>query len=222
MKNILFIIGCILTISVFDQQQTSMTTKKFNDAESTKILNDLQAKLKSYSTVSIEFAFQSEKNDKITDDMQGRIKVKGTKYVLATKTQQVYCDGVTVWNYLPGQKEVSVSDYSEDDDSQMINPLSLVKNYAKQYKSTFVKEMLNKGVMEQIIDLTPLKASSLYKVRLVIDKSKKQIIRIVIYEKDGTQYTYVVTKFQPNLPIDDKFFVFDTAKFPDIEVIDMR
>jgi len=222
MKTILLILNCVLTVSLFAQQQTPMTTKKFNDEESTKILNDLQAKLKSYSTVSIEFAFQSEKNDKITDDMQGSIKVKGTKYVLTTKTQQVYCDGVTVWNYLPEQKEVSVSDYSEEDDSQMINPLSLVKNYAKQYKSNFVKETLNKGIMEQIIDLTPLKASSLYKIRLVIDKSKKQIIRITIYEKDGTKYTYAVTKFQPNLPIDDKFFVFDRAKFPDVEVIDMR
>ena len=222
MKNILLILNCILTVSLFAQQQTPMTTKKFNDAESTKILNDLQAKLKSYATVSIEFAFQSEKNDKITDDMQGSIKVKGTKYVLTTKTQQVYCDGVTVWNYLPEQKEVSVSGYSEEDDSQMINPLSLVKNYAKQYKSNFVKESLNKGIMEQIIDLTPLKASSLYKVRLVINKDKKQIIRIIIYEKDGTQYTYAVTTFQPNLPIDDKFFVFDAAKFPNVEVIDMR
>jgi len=222
MKNILLILNCILTVSLFAQQQTPMTTKKFNDAESTKILNDLQAKLKSYATVSIEFAFQSEKNDKITDDMQGSIKVKGTKYVLTTKTQQVYCDGVTVWNYLPEQKEVSVSGYSEEDDSQMINPLSLVKNYAKQYKSNFVKETLNKGIMEQIIDLTPLKASSLYKVRLVINKDKKQIIRIIIYEKDGTQYTYAVTTFQPNLPIDDKFFVFDAAKFPNVEVIDMR
>jgi outer membrane lipoprotein-sorting protein len=154
--------------------------------------------------------------------MQGSIKVKGAKYVLSTKTQQVYCDGVTVWNYLPEQKEVSVSNYSEEDDSQMINPLSLVKNYAKQYKSNFIKESLNKGVMEQIIDLTPLKASSLFKIRLVIDKSKKQIIRITIYEKDGTQYTYAVTKFQPNLPIDDNYFVFDTAKHPDVEVIDMR
>jgi len=222
MKNVLFIIGCVLTVSVFAQQQKPMTTKKFNDAESIKILNDLQAKLNSYSAISIDFAFQSEKNEKITDEMQGSIKVKGTKYLLFTKTQQIYCNGVTVWNFLPEQKEVSISNYSEEDDSQMINPLSLVKNYAKQYKSNFIKEGMNKGVLEQIIDLTPLKASSLYKIRLVIDKNKKQITRITIYEKDGTQYTYVVTKFLTNQPIDDKNFVFDTAKYPNVEIIDMR
>jgi len=199
-----------------------MATKKFNDAESTAILKDLLQKLNSYTSISIDFAFQSEKNDKITDEMQGSIKVKGSKYVLFTKTQQVYCNGVTVWNYLPEQKEVNVSDYSEDDDSQIINPLYLVKNYAKQYKSTFIKETVNKGVTEQIIDLTPLKANPLYKVRLAIDKNKKQILRIILYEKDGTQYTYAVTKFQTNQAIEDKKFEFDATAHPDVEVVDMR
>jgi outer membrane lipoprotein-sorting protein len=97
-----------------------------------------------------------------------------------------------------------------------------VKNYAKQYKSTFIKETINKGVTEQIIDLTPLKASPLYKVRLAIDKNKKQILRITIYEKDGMQYTYAVTKFQTNQTLEDKKFEFDTTAHPDVEVVDMR
>ena len=221
MKNIFLIINCFLAVTVFAQHPPT-TTKKFNDAESTAILKDLLQKLNSYTSISIDFAFQSEKNDKIIDDMQGSIKVKGTKYVLFTKTQQVFCNGVTVWNYLPEQKEVSVSDYSEDDDSQIVNPLNLVKNYAKHYKSIFIKEAINKGITEQIIDITPLKASSLYKIRLTIDKNKKQILRITIYEKDGTQYTYVVTKFQTNQALEDKKFEFDTTTHPDVEVVDMR
>jgi len=208
--------------SVGFAQQMPMATKKFNDSESSKILKELEAKLNSYTSISIDFAFQSEKNEKTMDEMQGNIKVKGSKYVLSTQTQQVYCDGVTVWNYLPEQKEVNVSVYSEEDDSQMINPLSLIKMYAQHYKSNFIKEELNKGIIEQIIDLTPLKASSLYKVRLVIDKNKKQIIRIILSEKDGMQYTYVVMKFQSNQVLDDTNFVFNTVKFPNVEVIDMR
>ncbi|MCL2132077.1 MAG: outer membrane lipoprotein carrier protein LolA [Lentimicrobiaceae bacterium] len=221
MKNILSVIMCVSMFSAF-AQPSQMVSKKHNDPEATAILNELQTKLNSYTSISIDFAFQSEKDDKITDEMQGNIKVKGTKYVLFTQIQRVFCDGVTVWNFLPEQKEVSLSNYSEDDDSQMINPLSLVKNYAKQYKANFIKEALNKGIMEQTIDLIPLKASSFYKIRLIIDKNKKQITRITLYEKDNTQYTYVVTKFQTNQPMDDKNFVFDTAKYPDVEVIDMR
>ena len=221
MKNILLIISCVLTVAALAQQPPT-STKKFNDSESSTVLKELEAKLNSYTSISIDFMFQSEKNEKITDEMQGSIKVKGSKYALVTPMQQVFCDGVTLWNYLPEQKEVSVSNYSDEDDFQMINPLSLVKSHTQHYKSNLIKESLNKGVMEQVIDLTPLKSSSLYKIRLVIDKAKKQIIRITIYEKDGMQYTYIVTKFQPNQALDDKFFVFDTAKYPDVEIIDMR
>ena len=221
MRNSLLIICCMLAINALAQQKP-MATKKFNDPEATKILNELQEKLNACTSISIDFAFQSEKKEKITDEMRGNIKVKGNKYVLQTPIQQVFCDGVTVWNYLPEQKEVNISKYSEDDDAQMINPLSLVKNYAKQYKSNFISESLNKGVLEQVIDLTPLKSNSLYKIRLVIDKNKKQIIRMILYEKDNTQYTYLVTKFQVNQPIEDKSFVFDAAKHAGVEVIDMR
>jgi outer membrane lipoprotein-sorting protein len=207
--------------TVFAQQPAS-ATKKYNDAESKLILNDLQTKLYSYASISIDFVFQSEKDNKIIDEMRGSIKVKGSKYILFTPAQQIYCDGNTVWNFLPEQKEVNLSNYSEEDDNQMINPLSLVKNYAQHYKSNFIKENINKGVVEQIIDLTPLKSSSLYRVRLVIDKNKKQILRIVLHEKDGMQYTYVVAKFQVNQPMEDKNFVFDKSKHPEVEVIDMR
>ena len=221
MKNSFLIMVYMVAVTAF-AQQSAEGSKKYNDAESNAILKDLQVKLNSYSSIVIDFVLQSEKDSKITDEMRGNIKVKGTKYMLSTQIQQVYCDGATVWNYLPEQKEVNIAYYSEEDDSQMINPLALVKNYTKQYKSNFIKESYNKGVLEQIIDLTPLKASSLYKVRLVIDKNKKQILRIVLHDKDGTQYTYVVAKFQTNLPIEDKNFVFDTAKHADVEVIDMR
>ena len=221
MKNSFLITIWLLAAPAFAQQPQAVS-KKHSDPEATLILNDLQKKLNACATLSIDFAFQSEKNGKTTEEMKGNIKVKGTKYALSTKMQEVYCDGVTVWNYLPEQKEVTLSAYSEEEDSQVINPLSLIKNYAKNYRSHFIKESLNKGVLEQIIDLTPLKSSSLYKIRLVIDKNKKQIIRITLSEKDGMQYTYVVTKFLANQPVDDRSFVFEAAKHPGVEVIDMR
>jgi len=222
MKHITLVAVCVFSLALWGQNSQQMLTKKFHDSESEKILKELQTKLNSCSTVLIEFVFQSEKNDKIIDEMRGSLSVKGVKYTLATKTQLIYCNGVTIWNYMPEQKEVTVSDYSQNDDSQIINPLNLIKNYAQHYKSDFIKESLNKGVMEQIIDLTPLKASSFYKIRLVIDKNKKQIIRLTLYEKDGMQYTYAITKFLANQPMEDKKFTFDTVLYPGVEVIDMR
>jgi outer membrane lipoprotein-sorting protein len=154
--------------------------------------------------------------------MQGSISVKGTKYVLTTKPQQIYCNGVTVWSYLPEQKEVTVSLYDKEDGSQMMNPLKMIQDYEKSYKSNFIKETIERGVLIQIIDLTPLKPSSYYKIRLTLDKNKKQIIRVAVYEKDDMQYTYIVNKFEVNKNLSDEQFVFDASKYSGVEVIDIR
>ena len=74
----------------------------------------------------------------------------------------------------------------------------------------------------QIIDLTPKNGQSYYKIRIVVDKAKKEIIRTSIYEKDNTIYTYYFDTFTTNTALDDSNFKFNASKFPGVEVNDMR
>ena len=221
MKKIGFIaVFCSLVVVVSAQQP--MQTRKFHDEESANILKELQKKISAYKDISIQFTFRSEKKEKFIDEIKGTTLIKGDKYVLKTDQQQIYCNAITVWNYLPEQKEVTVSQYDKEDDSQMMNPLKMIQGYEKSYKSNFIRETVEKGVLIQEIDLTPLKSSSYYKIRLTLDKNKKQITRVVVYEKDGTQYTYIVNKFEVNKNLSDGAFVFDSSKYSGVEVIDIR
>ena len=224
MKKIKQIIalGIIVMLQCTMLGQTPTETRKFQDAESTEILKNLQKKLNSYTNISIDFVFKTEKNGKFVDEIKGITLIKGDKYVLQTPQQSIFCNGVNAWNYLPEQKEVTISLYDKEDDSQMFNPMSLIKNYEKEYKSNFIKEVMERGVLVQIIDLTSIKATSFYKVRLVINKAKNQIMRFTVYEKDGTQYTYNIDKFVVNQTLPDSRFVFDAAQYPNTEVIDIR
>ena len=217
--GIIVVLG-LFAVIIFAQQP--MQTRKFYDEESATILKELQKKISAYKDISISFTFRSEKKDKFIDEIKGTSLIKGEKYVLKTDQQQIYCNGISVWSYLPEQKEVTVSKYDKDDDAQMMNPLKMIQGYEKSYKSNFIRETVEKGVLMQIIDLTPLKPTSYYKVRLTLDKNKKQIIRISIYEKDGMQYTYIVDKFEVNKNLSDEQFVFDISKHSGVEVIDMR
>ncbi|MDR1182126.1 MAG: outer membrane lipoprotein carrier protein LolA [Bacteroidales bacterium] len=205
---------------VFAQQPAQ--TRKYQDMESVAILKELQRNLSSFSSISIDFTFRSEKNEKFIDEITGSVLVKGNKYVLKTGQQLICCDGTNLWNYLPEQKEVTVSLYDKEDDDQMMNPLNMIQNYEKYYKSNFIREVIEKGILIQVIDLTPLEASSYYKVRLVLDKTKKQLMRLTVYEKEGIQYTYVVNKFVINQSLSDEQFSFDLAKYPGVELIDIR
>ena len=217
--GIIAILGLCVNI-VFAQQPTQ--TRKYQDAESTEILKELSKKISAYKSISIDFTFRSEKNEKLVDEIKGSTIIKGEKYVLKTTQQEIYCDGINLWNYLPEQKEVTVSLFDKNDNSQMMNPVKIIQNYEKSYKSAFIKETIEKGVLIQVIDLTPTKTTSYYKVRLTLDKNKNQIMRLTVYEKQGMQYVYIVNKFEVNQTLSDTQFVFDTAKFPNVEIIDIR
>ena len=212
------ILGLFMSV-VFAQQ---MQTNKYQNAESTKILKELQKKIDSYTSISVSFTFRSEKGEKLIDEIKGTMLIKGDKYVLKVNQQHIYCDGTNVWSYLPEQKEVTISLYDKEDDTQLMNPLSVIKNYEKSHKSDFIRETIEKSVLVQIIDLTPLKPASYYKIRLVLDKNKKQIMRVSIHEKEGMQYVYVVNKFEVNQTLSDSQFVFDASKHPNVEIIDIR
>jgi outer membrane lipoprotein carrier protein len=41
-------------------------------------------------------------------------------------------------------------------------------------------------------------------------------------EKGGTHYKYTISKFTPNVTVSDTFFAFDSAKYPGVEIIDLR
>jgi outer membrane lipoprotein-sorting protein len=43
-----------------------------------------------------------------------------------------------------------------------------------------------------------------------------------MFDKGGNKYRYSLTKFTPNVKVDDAFFTFDAKKYPGVEVIDLR
>ena len=78
------------------------------------------------------------------------------------------------------------------------------------------------NVQYSIVDLTPKTAQSFYRIRVYIVKSSLKITKVSIYEKDNTIYNYHIEQFKNDIPLDDKLFVFDKAKYPGVEVNDMR
>jgi len=189
-----------------------------NDSKATAILNEVSAKTKAYKTVQIDFTYTMEnKKEKIHDKFTGTLKSKGDKYKLTVARQEVISDGKTVWTFLKDANEVQINNAGTDDDS--FTPTRLLSNYGKEYKSKFIEEKGN----TQVVELYPLaKGKSFTKVRLSIDKSRKQIQQFVIHDKGGSIFTYLVNKFITDQTISDKEFTFNKADHPGVSVDDMR
>ncbi|NLJ82919.1 MAG: outer membrane lipoprotein carrier protein LolA [Bacteroidales bacterium] len=219
MKKTNLIIGILICFLIGNAQEPS---KKIKDDESVAVLAVVQKKLKTIQTAEIKFSLRTEKDNKTMDIIKGNLWLKGDKYKLQVPAQHIYCDSVNVWSYLPNQNEVSISPYDPSDEENAINPIKLINNYKKYYRSVFVRETTEKGLITQIIDLYPLQKSSFFKVRLVIDKNKSEILRISISEYNGYTYTYGFDTFIKNPKLNNSLFIFNPNQYKDIEVIDMR
>ena len=209
MKKLLFlVIVAALNLAAFAQ----------TDKKATAILDEVSVKTKAYKTIKIEFTYSMDNaKQKIHDKFKGTLLSKGDKYKLTAAGQDVISDGKTVWTYLKDTKEVQINNVGEDDEA--FTPTKLLSGYNKDFKSKFIEEKGN----EQLIELYPLKkGKSFTKVQLTIDKTKKQISRFVIFDRNGSTFTYLVDKFVTDQPIADNVFTFNKAEHPGVEINDMR
>ncbi|MDP4267121.1 MAG: outer membrane lipoprotein carrier protein LolA [Bacteroidota bacterium] len=212
--NLNFFILCFFLIFSF---------KSFSqhDAKSKPILDAVTVQMKSFSSYKADFVYTLEnKEQKVSENKAGTLIVKGTKYKADFAGQVVYCNGKNLYIYIKDANEVQIKDMQTDADA--ITPTTIFTLWQKGFKSKFIKEELYNGITCDFIDLVPLKGKSYYKVRLIIDKNKKQVSSITIYEKKGSAFTYRISKFVPNVPVNDTVFTFKKSDHPKVEEVDMR
>ena len=192
------------------------------DGGATELLRKVSAKYQAYTSMQFHYTLKATKDSKTLSTSQGDFALKGAKYRTSYGGQSFFCDGESVWNYQKSTNEVSVYEYDPEDDDNMMNPQKLLKNWEKQFRAKYIRDEFNNNISTAIIDLTPKTTQSYYRIRLFINKANNQILRIALYEKDNTIYTYHIEQFKSNVALPDSYFVFDKAKYPGVEVNDMR
>lgn len=190
-----------------------------------KALEILEAMSKRYKTIT---AFEANltstlvnESAGVKDEFKGKLTVKGDKYRLELDEQHVYNNGTTVWTYLPANKEVNIDNF--DPKSEDLNPSKFYDMYKKGFKYLLMGDKTEAGVACDEIDLVPEKKDAQYfKVKMMISKKDKSVQNFTMFDRSGNKYKYVITKFTPNVKVDDAYFAFDPKKYPGVEVIDLR
>jgi len=192
------------------------------DGGANEMLKKVSAKYQAYSSMQFHYTLKTTKDGKTLSTTQGDFALKGNKYRTTFKDQTYFCDGTSIWNYQKSSNEVSVYEYDPSDDENMMNPQIILKNWEKQFRAKYIRDEFNNNISTALIDLTPKTTQSYYRIRLYINKANNQILRIALYEKDNTTYTYHIEQFKTNVTLADSYFVFDKSKYPGVEVNDMR
>jgi outer membrane lipoprotein-sorting protein len=190
-----------------------------------KALEILEAMSNKYKAIT---AFEANltsgltnESEGVKEEFKGKITVKGSKFRLLLDDQEIINNGTTVWTYLPSAKEVNIDNF--DPSSEDVNPSKIFDMYKKGFKYLYLADKTENGVLCEEVDLVPEKKDAQYfKIKMMISKKDKSILSWTMFDKSGNRYKYSITKFTPNIKIEDSFFSFDPKKYPGVEVIDLR
>ena len=194
-----------------------------NDPAAKAILDGVSTKFKTFRTVKASFTYKVEDAaGKVQTTKTGSILMKGTRFKVNFIGQEIFCDGVTVWNYDKAANEVSISKL--DASGGMITPQKLFTNfYDKDFLSKLNGEKKIGAKTIQEIEMTPTdKNKPFFKVYIQVDKVAKTIYSTKVLEKGGNKYSYTVNTMSTNVTLADAEFVFNKAKYPGVEEVDLR
>jgi outer membrane lipoprotein-sorting protein len=210
-KTILVLLVTFFTFLVAEAQY---------DKNALKVLDAMSAKYKAMPAFNTAFKYTLENpTENLKEVFEGRVTVKGVKYKLNMEGQEIINDGKTVWTYLPDLNEVNISTYSAEDQDISLNNIFTL--YKSGYKYLFI-EQLNNGTLD-VVDLVPEdKNNTYFKIRLTIGANDSLLKSFMVFDKNGNRFLYDIQSFEEDTTITDKFFTFDPAKFPGVEVLDFR
>ena len=188
-----------------------------SDPDAKKILDAVSTKFKTFKTVQGKFSLKIENGTgKVLGIKTGTVSMKGSKYRISVTGQEIFSDGSNIWTLDKASKEVTISKI--DPSANSLTPQKLFTNF---YDKDFLYKLngTTKSVSE--IELTPIdKTKPFFKILLYVDKNS--ISTTKLFEKTGNKYTYSTTSLIPNSNVPDATFIFDSKKYPGVEVVDLR
>lgn len=187
------------------------------DPQAKKILDGVNGKMKSFKGVTANFTITSvSSKGKNNGNRNGKVSIKGQKYLLKQDKVEIICDGQTIWNF-DGAKTITVS--SVEESGSTLSPQNLLSNF---YDKDFTYRLIGtKGNFHEI-EMKPTDArKNFQRVNVFVDKNSSLITKARILDKSNNTVEFILSGINTNAALDDKLFTFNKARFPkDVEILD--
>ncbi len=214
-----YLILLLATIAFYNA--TAQTTPQ--DPKALKILDAMSAYYQKLGAFKATFTYAiAHAQHTVKDEFQGEISIKGSQYRLILAGQEIVNNGKTMWNYSKDHNEVTINRY--DPEEEDFNPAKIYTLYKQGYTAVYVAAKQYKKQWYHVIDLLPKdQDNGVVKIQLTIERKTKRLQSWTLFDSDGmTSYRYIITKFSPNVRLNDAYFNFNSADYPNIEVVDLR
>lgn len=218
MKRFLLLSLCVL-LSLGTFAQISHTSSGSVDKNAQQMLQKAAKKMNSNAVSFNVTMINKNSNKKETNRMKATVLFNKGKYRVTSDNQILYCDGTAVWHWNKDVNECTVNKLDGSASDDLMNPAALLSNYSKNFRAKFIRQE-NDGTV--VIDLSPKKARSYHKVRLLINGETGVLKKLELHNYDGSCGEYVVSNFKSGVACKDSDFIFPQSQNPKVEVIDMR
>ncbi len=210
MRYFITFLWMLWTVSAFAQ----------NDPQAKEILDKAAAKFKAYPAAEIEFTLTMENPDEdISETHEGKAWMKGNLYKLNLMDVENFYDGKNIYTYMPEVQEVNIKNPNEEEE-EMLNPTTLFDIHNQGFNQKLISQ--TDGIA--YIELFPTDPNRNFtKIGIWVNSATASIQKVTSFGKDGDQVSITIKNIKQSSPVpDDAFFKFDTAKHPEVEVIDLR
>ncbi len=74
-----------------------------------------------------------------------------------------------------------------------------------------------------VIDLFSVESNAFRKIQLQVESTTLKLFNIILYDKNGGSFTYLITDFQTDFEKNNtNDYLFNLEDYPEVEVIDLR
>lgn len=154
-----------------------------------------------------------------TQKISGTMKAAGKKFSLQTSSTSTWYDGKSMWTYNAKNAETTLMTPTPQEVAEA-NPLSLVNTYSANFTAAFAKSQ-TKG--SKTIVLTPKSKKLGYQsVHVTIPDGSTFPSRLVVIPTSGQKMTVTITQVKNGQKLPEATFVYPKAKYPKVEIVDLR
>lgn len=222
LSSLLLLIG---TLSLQAQDNQYLGAKD-SDPEAVKLLGQLREKYDAFTTMRADFRLDIAFPNQPLESQKGNISRKGDNVRFKLGEQEGIINTEAAYLIQHGNKEVMINNLPEPGElNGVLTPQTLFNFYeGNAYVLAITGTETVAGRNLKIVELKPVDrdASDFTKMRLQVDPSRKEIVSVKAFARDGSNYTFFLDKTEGNPALSDNTFSFDKNEFTGYHVEDLR
>ncbi len=198
--RIVMAVMALLKIHTFAQAQSN--------PKADAIIKASQAKFNSFADVTADFTYTLTNPEmKKPVVKKGTLTLKKSKYMLVFPDEEMYCNGKYTWVLMKADMGIMKNDFNAKED---LSPDRIYKMYKEDVKTDYHGE---EAGAHKVTVFANNDDGDVWKTTLWINIETKLIDKAIMYARNGSQYTYVMTNVRTNSGVTDAIFSLDEKKY---------